>query len=57
MLLNVLVSGDWEGNKATGSGSETLTLSDVRNYTFTLTCRGERSSKYCFCNLLTVEVI
>ena len=34
-------SGDWEGNKATGSGVETLTLSDVKSYTFTLTCRGE----------------
>lgn len=34
-------SGDWTGAKATGSGSETLTLSDIKSYTFTLTCRGE----------------
>jgi hypothetical protein len=36
-------SGDWEGTKVTGSGKETLTLSDVKTYTFTLTCRGESS--------------
>ncbi|NCX30389.1 MAG: hypothetical protein EBX27_03910 [Proteobacteria bacterium] len=36
-------SGDWEGTKATGSGNETLRLSEVKTYTFTLTCRGESS--------------
>jgi hypothetical protein len=48
-------SGDWEGTKATGSGSETLTLSDVKTYTFTLTCRGE-SSQNTVSKSVTVEV-
>ena len=46
---------DWEGNKATGSGSETLTLSDVRSYTFTLTCRGE-DPQNTVAKSVTVEV-
>ena len=33
-------SGDWNGSKSL-SGSENLILSDVKTYTFTLTCRGE----------------
>ena len=33
-------SGDWNGSKSL-SGSENLILSDVKKYTFTLTCRGE----------------
>ena len=33
-------SGDWNGSKSL-SGSENLVLSDVKTYTFTLTCRGE----------------
>ena len=33
-------SGDWDGSKSL-SGSENLILSDVKTYTFTLTCRGE----------------
>ena len=33
-------SGDWDGGKSL-SGSENLILSDVKTYTFTLTCRGE----------------
>jgi len=33
-------SGDWNGSKSL-SGSENLLLSDVKTYTFTLTCRGE----------------
>ena len=48
-------SGDWEGNKATGSGAETLTLSDVRSYTFTLTCRGE-DPQNTVAKSVTVEV-
>jgi|ETNmetMinimDraft_22_1059887.scaffolds.fasta_scaffold13097_2 hypothetical protein len=48
-------SGDWEGTKATGSGTETLTLSDVRSYTFTLTCQGE-SSQNTVSKSVTVEV-
>jgi len=48
-------SVDWEGNKATGSGSETLTLSDVRSYTFTLTCRGE-DPQNTVAKSVTVEV-
>ena len=47
--------GDWEGAKTTGSGSETLTLSDVKSYTFTLTCRGE-SSQNTVSKSVTVEV-
>ena len=34
-------SGDWEGSKSISSGTESLTLSEVKTYTFTLTCRGE----------------
>ena len=48
-------SGDWEGTKVTGSGKETLTLSDVKTYTFTLTCRGE-SSQNTVSKSITVEV-
>ena len=48
-------SGDWQGTKATGSGTETLTLSDVKTYTFTLTCRGE-SSQNTVSKSITVEV-
>ena len=33
-------SGDWNGSKSL-SGSENLILSDVKTYTFILTCRGE----------------
>ena len=33
-------SGDWDGGKSL-SGSENLILSDVKTYTFILTCRGE----------------
>ncbi len=33
-------SGDWDGSKSL-SGSENLILSDVKTYTFILTCRGE----------------
>ena len=33
-------SGDWNGSKSL-SGSENLILSNVKTYTFTLTCRGE----------------
>ena len=35
-------SGDWDGGKSL-SGSENLILSDVKTYTFILTCRGENS--------------
>ena len=31
-------SGDWSGNKAT-SGSQTISLSQVKTYTFSLTCK------------------
>ena len=48
-------SGDWEGTKATGSGNETLRLSEVKTYTFTLTCRGE-SSQNTVSKSVTVEV-
>ena len=48
-------SGDWEGTKVTGSGSETRTLSDVKTYTFTLTCRGE-SSQNVVSKSVSVEV-
>ncbi|MDA7690730.1 hypothetical protein N8800_03675, partial [Gammaproteobacteria bacterium] len=48
-------SGDWEGTKATGSGSATLTLSDVKTYTFILTCSGE-SSQNTVSKSVSVEV-
>jgi hypothetical protein len=48
-------SGDWEGTKVTGSGTETLTLSDIKSYTFTLTCRGE-SPQNTVSKSVTVEV-
>ena len=48
-------SGDWDGTKATGSGNETLTLSEVKTYTFTLTCRGE-SAQNTVSKSVTVEV-
>jgi len=48
-------SGDWQGKKATGSGTETLTLSDVKTYTFTLTCSGE-SPQNTVSKSITVEV-
>ena len=38
--ISCSASGDWNGTK-TLSGSENLVLSDVKTYTFTLTCRGE----------------
>jgi hypothetical protein len=38
--ISCSASGDWDGTKSL-SGSENLVLSDVKTYTFTLTCRGE----------------
>ena len=38
--ISCSASGDWNGTK-TLSGSENLVLSNVKTYTFTLTCRGE----------------
>ena len=38
--ISCSASGDWNGSKSL-SGSENLILSDVKTYTFTLTCRGE----------------
>jgi hypothetical protein len=35
-------SGDWSGSKST-SGSETIQLSQVKTYTFTLTCKNNTS--------------
>lgn len=36
-------SGDWSGNKNI-NGSETLTLTEIRNHTFTLTCNGSNNN-------------
>jgi hypothetical protein len=47
--------GDWDGLKTTGSGNELLTLTDVKTYTFTLTCRGE-SPQNTVSQSLSVEV-
>ena len=38
--ISCSASGDWDGTKSL-SGSENLVLSDIKTYTFTLTCRGE----------------
>ena len=38
--ISCSASGDWDGTKPL-SGSENLVLSDIKTYTFTLTCRGE----------------
>ena len=38
--ISCSASGDWNGSKSL-SGSENLILSDVKTYTFILTCRGE----------------
>ena len=38
--ISCSASGDWDGTKSL-SGSENLVLSNVKTYTFTLTCRGE----------------
>ena len=38
-----IASGDWNGNKNT-SGTQTITLSEIKNYTFTLTCYGDNNS-------------
>ena len=38
--ISCSASGDWDGTKSL-SCSENLVLSDVKTYTFTLTCRGE----------------
>ena len=38
--ISCSASGDWNGTK-TLSGSENLVLSNLKTYTFTLTCRGE----------------
>jgi hypothetical protein len=48
-------SGDWDGTKATGSGSESLTLDQVGTYTYTLTCRGE-SAQNTVSKSVTVQV-
>ena len=48
-------SGDWDGTKATGSGNETLTLSEVKTHSFTLTCRGE-SAQNTVSKSVSVEV-
>ena len=48
-------SGDWDGTKATGSGSESLTLDQVGTYTYTLTCRGE-SAQNTVTKSVTVQV-
>ena len=47
--------GDWDGLKTTGSGTELLTLTDVKTFTFILTCRGE-SLLNTVSRSLTVEV-
>lgn len=33
-------SGDWSGSKSTSTGSESIRLTTVKNYTFTITCTG-----------------
>ena len=52
--ITCTASGEWSGSKSL-SGSETLILSEVKSYTFTLTCSGE-DSQNTTSKSLTVEV-